>query len=258
MTRFNCAVLSAMLLAGTLTAADDPFCGKWKLDKEKSKISGEQVKIEDLGNNSYKFTFNGVSDTVKADGTDQPIHYGRTRSLTKEGSNTFKFVVKKDGKVIDSGTETLSDDGNMITIKGTNAKPDGTTNDYEVKTKRVGSGSGWAGTWESTNVELSSPDEFEIKPYGAHGLTFYTPAWQDTLSMNFDGKDYPEKGPRVPAGSMSSGKRSDPHTLEIAGKINGKVVEHDKYEVSEDGKTLTMTVHETNEPNPLTIVFDKM
>jgi hypothetical protein len=258
MTRFNCAVVSAMLLAGTLTAADDPFCGKWKLNKEKSKISGEQVKIEDLGNDTYKFTFGDISDSVKADGTDQPVHYGRTRSITKEGPNTWKIVTKKDGKVVDSATETLSDDGNMILIKGANKKPDGSANDYEVKTKRVGGGSGWAGTWESTDVQLSSPDEFEIKPYGAHGLTFYTPAWDDTLSMNFDGKDYPEKGPRVPPGSMSSGKRSDPHTLEITSKIKDNVVERDKYEVSDDGKMLTLTVHETGQPNPLTVVFDRM
>lgn len=258
MTKLNCTLALSILLAGTLCAADDPFCGKWTLDKEKTKISGEQEIIEDLGNDTYKFTFGSVANTVKADGTYQPISYGRTESLTKEGPNSLKFVIKKDGKVTESGTETLSEGGNMLTIKGTDAKPDGTTNDFEVKSKRVGSGSSWAGTWESTDIQFNSPDQLEIKPYGEHGLTFYTPAYQDTLSMNFDGKDYLETGPRVPAGSTSSGKRMEEHTIEVTSKVNDTVVEHDKWEASPDGKTLTLTIQETGQPNSLTIVFDKM
>ncbi len=254
--RINVSLALTCLIAGALWAADDPFVGKWKLNQEKSKIAGEQMKIEDLGD-KYKFTFGEVSDTVTADGTDQPVHYGRTMSITKEGPNGWKMVVKKDGKVIDSMTHTLSDDGNTQTIKGTNTKPDGTTSDYEVVSKRVGSGSGWAGTWESTNVKINSPDEWDIKPYGAHGLTFDTPAYQDTLNMNFDGKDYTEHGPTVPPGSTSSGKRVDAHTLELADKVKGQVMDHTKFEVSPDGAMLTLTIHEKGQPNSLTIVYDK-
>lgn len=258
MNRLNCALVLTALVAGTLWAKDDPFCGKWKLNQEKSKIAGEQLKIEDLGDNKFKFTFGNNSDTVTADGTDQPVHYGRTMSLAKEGPNSLKMVIKKDGKVLDSMTHTLSDDGNTQTIKGTDMKPDGTTSDWEVVDKRVGSGSGWTGTWESTKVQISSPDEWEIEANGANGLTFNTPAYQDTLSVKFDGKDYPEKGPNVPAGSMTSGKRMDAHNLELTDKINGKVMDHTKYEISPDGKTLTLTIHETGQPNPLTIVYDKI
>lgn len=256
--RINSALALTCLIAGSLCAADDPFCGKWKLDQAKSNISGEQTKIEDLGDNKYKFTFGNDSDTVTADGTDQPVHYGRTMSLAKEGSNSWKMVIKKDGKVLSSMTHAVSDDGNTQTVKGTDTKPDGTTSDFEVVEKRVGSGSGLAGTWESTDVKFTSPDEWEIKPYGAHGLTFYTPAYQDTLSMNFDGKEYAEKGPNVPAGSMSSGKRVDAHTLDVTDKIKGKVMDHTKFEVSSDGSTLTLTIHETGQPNALTVVYDKV
>lgn len=248
----------ACLLAGTLCAADDPFCGKWKLNQEKSKIAGEQMKTEDLGGNKYKFTFGENSDTITADGTDQPIHFGRTMSIASEGPTTWKMVIKKDGKVISSMTHTLSDDGNTQTIKGTDTKPDGTTSDYEVVEKRVGSGSGWGGTWESTEVKIGSPDEYDVEKYGARGLTFNAPAESDVLSMNFDGKDYEEKGPNVAPGSTSSGKRVDAHTLEVTDKIKGKVMDHTRFQVSEDGKTLTLTIHETGQPNALTIVYDKI
>lgn len=253
------SVLALYCLVGvTLCAAEDPFCGKWKLNQEKSKIAGEQAKIEDLGNNKYKISFGEVSDVIKADGTDQPVHFGQTQSITEDGSNTWKVVTKREGKTIESAVETLASDGNSITIRGTNIKPDGTTSDYELVAKRVGNGSGWTGTWESTDVRFSSPDEWEIKAYGAHGLTFYTPAYQDTLSMNFDGHEYTEKGPNVAPGSTSSGKRVDAHTLQITDKVKGKVMDHTKYEVSSDGSTLTLTIRQPGQPNAQTIIYNKM
>ncbi|MGA8763733.1 MAG: hypothetical protein WB562_12780 [Candidatus Sulfotelmatobacter sp.] len=256
--RICCSLGLACMLASALYATDDPFCGKWKLNQEKSKVTGEQLKIEDLGGNKLKLTFGTISDTITTDGTDQPVHFGRTTAITLEGSTNLKMVEKKDGKVTTSMTHTLSADGKTQTIKGTGYKPDGTTSDYMVNLKRVGSGSGWAGTWQSTEVKISSPDEWEIAAYDGDGLTFNTPAYEDTLSMKFDGKDYEEKGPNVAAGSMSSGKRVSTHTLEVTDKVKGQVMDHTKYVVSPDGKTLTLTIHETGQPNAVTIVYDKI
>jgi hypothetical protein len=258
LTRIHSALALGCLIAGTLCAADDPFCGKWKLNMDKTKVTGEQMKIQDLGNNKFKWTSGNDSDTVTADGTDQPIHYGRTMSLTMDGPNSMKMVIKQEGKVLSSMTHTLSDDGKTQTIKGTDTKPDGTTSDFDVVDKRVGGGSGWTGTWESTDVKFNSPNEYDIDANGSNGLTFSVPAYQDTLAMNFDGKEYTEKGPTVAPGSTASGKRVDAHTLELTDKVKGKIVDHEKFEVSSDGKMLTLTVRETGQPNALTIVYDKM
>jgi hypothetical protein len=258
MKRFSLLLTFACLLAGTLWAADDPFCGKWKLNMEKSRFTGGQIKIQDLGGNKYKWTVGDVSDTIAYDGTDQPVHFGRTISMTPEGANSWKMVIKKDGRVLSSMTHTISSDGKMQTIKGTDTKPDGTTSDFDVVWKKVGGGSGWGGTWEETKVKFTSPDEWDIEPYEGDGLTFKTPAFQDILSMKFDGKDYEEKGPDVAPGSMSAGKRLDSHTLEVTDKVKGQVMDHSRYEVSADGNTLTLTIHETGQPKPITIVYDKI
>ena len=76
--------------------------------------------------------------------------------------------------------------------------------------------------------------------------------------MKFDGKDYEEKGPNVAPGSTSSGKRVNARTLEVTDKVNGEVMDHTKFEVSQDGKTLTLTIRETGQPKTLSIVYDKM
>jgi hypothetical protein len=256
--RIYFSLVLACLIAGTLYATDDPFCGKWKLNLEKSKFSGRQMKIQDLGGNKYTLTFGNTSNTITADGTDQLGQFGDTASIAPEGSNVWKMVIKKDGRVISSMTHTLSTDGKIQTIKGTDNKPDGTTSDFSVQLKRLGSGSGWGGTWESTDVKFTSPDEWEIVAYGSDGLTFNTAAYKDTLSLKFDGKEYEEKGPNVAPGSTSSGKRADAHTLDVTDKVKGEVMDHTKFEVSADGKTLTLTVHESGQPNAQTFVYDKM
>jgi hypothetical protein len=258
MKRFYFLLALACLLTSTLRAADDPFFGKWKLNMEKSTFTGEQIKIQDLGGNKYKWTVGNVTDTITYDGTDQPVHFGRTISMAPEGANNWKMVIKKDGRVLSSMTHTISEDGKTQTIKGMETKPDGTTSDFNAVWKKNGAGSGWGGTWEEADVKFTSPDEWDIEAYDGDGLTFNTPAYQDVLSMKFDGKDYEEKGPNVAPGSASAGKRVNPHTLDVTDKVKGEVMDHTKFEVSGDGKTLTLTIHETGQPKALTIVYDKM
>lgn len=258
MRRFLFRLTLTCLVAGTLWASDDPFCGKWKLNMEKSKFTGEQVQIQDLGGNKYKWTVGDVSDTIAYDGTDQPVHFGRTMSMTADGNNAWKMVIKKDGRVLSSMTHALSDDEKTQTVKGTETKPDGTTSDFDVTWKKVSGGSGWTGTWEQKDVKFTSPDEWNIEPYEGDGLSFKTPAYQETLSMKFDGKDYEDKGPNVASGSTSSGKRVNAHTLNVTDKVNGQVMDHTSYELSPDGKTLTLTIHDQGQKKPVIIVYDKM
>jgi len=146
MRRFYFSLALACSLAGTLWASDDPFCGKWKLNLEKSDFAGEQIKIQHLHGSEYKWGSGEGSDTISHDGTYQTVSFGRTISMFPEGSNSWSMVIKKDGRVISSMTHTLSDDGKMQTIKGTETKPDGTTSDFTAVWKKVSGGKGWSGT----------------------------------------------------------------------------------------------------------------
>src|ERR1035441_379097 len=49
----------AAFSAAALSAATDPFGGTWRLNPAKSKFSGEQIKIDDLGQNCYKIIGGG-------------------------------------------------------------------------------------------------------------------------------------------------------------------------------------------------------
>jgi hypothetical protein len=76
--------------------------------------------------------------------------------------------------------------------------------------------------------------------------------------LKFDGKEYPAKGPTVPTGLVTSAKRTAQRMCELTDKIKGKVMGHAKFELTDDGKTMTVTVHDTGQPNATTYVYDKM
>jgi hypothetical protein len=118
-------------------------------------------------------------------------------------------------------------------------------------------GPGITGAWESTDVKIGSPEDLEITPYETDGLSFTTPAEKETLNMKFDGKDYSDGGPNVAHGSTSSGRRVDRRTLEITDKIKGKVMDTAEHKVSADDKTLTVTIHNRGQTEPITLVYDR-
>jgi hypothetical protein len=168
------------------------------------------------------------------------------------------MVIKRKGTIISSMTHTLSPDGANQTIKGIENKPDGSTSEFTVEMKRVGSGSGWAGTWEQVKVEENSSHELDIDAYQDGGLTFRSPDYRASVSMNFDGKTYGEVGPDASPDDAFSGHRVDAHSLDLTFEMKGQVIENRKYQISPDGRTLTITTLETGQPHARIMVYDKL
>ena len=127
--------------------------------------------------------------------------------------------------------------------RGLANQQDGSTLSLDYVYKRTTPGSGFVATWESTSEQMNSVVEFQIEPYQGDGLTFVTPAAHQTLNLIFDGKDHPNAGPDVPAGSAYSARRLNERTLEITDKIKDKVTNTQLIELSHDLKTLTQTAH---------------
>jgi hypothetical protein len=250
-------LLAGCLVTGTFWAADDPFVGKWKFNPSQSKII-DRLKIEVAGANKYAITFAGADpETFVADGMDHPGSYGTTVSLTVERPDTWKVVRKMNGRTVLTGIWKLSENGETLSDAMTENQPDGATFSMDLVYKRTTAGSGFPGTWESMSAKVNSVFEFQIQPYEGDGLSFITPAEQETQNMKFDGKDYPDVGPNVTPGSLSSGRRVDERTLELTDKIKGKVMDTRQIKLSPDLRTLTMTVLPVGQSEPNILVFDR-
>ena len=254
----NCAfqsLLVACLVTGSLLAAVDPLIGKWKLDPPKSKIV-DMMKVEVAGPNRYGLSFSpSVVETVVADGTDQPVLYETTFSITIEGPRTWKAVRKKQGRTMISAIWNLSEDGQTLTDDFTGYDAKGSPSTVHFVYERTAGSSGIPGTWESVSGQMNSALELQIQVYEGDRLSFITPG--KTRNIKFDGKDYPTLGSKVAPNSASSGRRVDERSLEIAEKVQGEIRDTEQIELSPNLKTLTMTVHPVGQNKPNILVFNR-
>jgi len=251
----------ACVIAATSRAADEPLIGKWKLNLAKSKLA-DQMTIAPAGANRYTLTFAGVGDTetLAADGTDQPGVLGSTISITIEAPNNWKIVRKQGGRVMLTANWKLSEDGKTLTDTFLGSQPDGSTSRVDLVYKRAegsASNSGIPGTWETTEEKADLAYELEIRPYERDGLSFLISGGAPATNMKFDGKDYPSTAASPVASSTTSARHLSDHSIELTKKLKGKITETREITVSPDRKTLTMTRHLVDQRIPNILVFDR-
>lgn len=252
--------VACLIAAASRAAADQPFIGKWKLNLSKSKLA-DQMTIAPVGPNRYTLTFAGVgeTETVVADGTDQPGVSGSTISVTVEAPGTWKIVRKNGGRTLLTATWKLSDDGKALTDTFISNQPNGSTSRIDLTYRRADgsvSSSGIPGTWETTE-EKPDPFEIEIRPYEGDGLSFINSGGGPANNVKFDGKEYPPAGASPSAVSTTSAHRLGDHSIELTKKLKGKIIETREIAVSPDLKTLTMTRHLVDQRLPNILVFDR-
>jgi hypothetical protein len=253
---------SVVVVSGTVWAADNHFLGKWKVNPSKSKLNDE-MKVEVAGANRYAITFGPDQvDTVVADGSDQPALSGTTLSITVKGPNSWKVIRKMKGRTLLTADWTLSEDGKTLNDAFTQYLPDGTTlfsqplpNGSTLVLpyvyERSAGDSGFLGTWDSESAKIRAGIELSIQPDEGEGLSFKRSDEGTAKIIKLDGNDYPDPDAN---GGEYSGRRVNERRLEITEKSKGKISGSRQIELSQDLKTLTVTVCLVGQSKPQSIV----
>jgi hypothetical protein len=243
-------LLALGCLAASAWAADDPMVGDWKLNPQKSRIIDE-MKVTSLGGNKYAFDFvGGPPENIVVDGTDQPGMAGTTLAVAAT-PDSWTVVRKEDGKVELKATWTLSKDGATLQDDYTEFGDGGKTMHVVYRYDRKAGGPGFAGDWLSTTQQMDTPYVIQVRPYENDGLSIT--AEGSTRNLKFDGKEYPADS-KV---RSTSAQRVNERTIALTDKRQGKLADSREVSVSEDGKTLTMTIHVPARSEPDVLVFDK-
>jgi hypothetical protein len=263
-------LLAGCLMTGTLWAADNPFMGKWKVDPSKSKLYDE-MKVDVAGANRYVLTFGpGQTDTIVADGSDQPALSGTTLAITVKTPNSWEIIRKMRGRTLLTAYWTLSEDGKTLNDAFTQYLPDGMTIFSQPLPngstlflpyvyERTAGNSGFLGTWDSESAKVKAGIELQIQPYEGAGLSFKRSDEEVAKMIKLDGNDYPDLDPNGgEKGTAYSGRRVNERNLEITEKFKGKVTGTRQIELSGDLKTLTVTVRLVGQNKPQSIlVYDR-
>ena len=248
----NLIMLLALTGASSFWTADDPFVGKWRLDVSRSTIV-DRMQVQSLGPNKYAFNFEGgPTETIVADGTEQPGLPGTMLAVKAQDSRTMAIVRKQDGHVIVSAKWMLSPDGRTLRDDFTTPQADGSSLTVPYVYKRMAGTSGFAGTWESTTKPVGLKLDLDIQPNGNKGLAFTSLG--SKKSVTFDGRDHAADGSKD---VTFSGQRRGARTMNYTEKNRGKVARVRAFQLSRDGRTLTETLRTPGHSIPDVFVFQR-
>ena len=239
-------------------AAQNPFVGTWKLNQEKSQMSGDTLTFRPAEGQAIEVTSGGVTYSFRTDGKTYGMPSGDVAIWRDINANGWTTEYRKiDGKLLSIDTWKLSSDGTSLTVTTSGTKANGDLyTDTEEYTRTAGT-SGLMGSWKSTAVKLSSPNELSIQESGLDRLIFKVAALKASCELNFDGKDAAVDGPDLPSGLRLSLTRTGPYSFRLVQKLNGTTVSSSVYTVSaDDPKTMTEVGGAPGDP-PATIIWEK-
>lgn len=247
-----CSLLT--LSAGTAAATDSPWNGTWKLDAQKSHLTGQTFTYSERpGGMLHYEDGSAASFDFGVDGKEYKTWGNRTTTWTAAGKNSWDQVMRIDGKVVAKGHVVLSEDGKTLTETFMGTRPDGQEFHEEDVFNRVGGSDGLAGTWRTAKVtDPSGPQTFIISSPAAGVLHYDIPDMKVSVECSADDKDYPVTGPTVPPGATISFKRLSPTKVRYTMKINGKPDSIGVQSIASDGGSFTDTSWNAGKPTEKT------
>ncbi len=179
--------------------AQSPFAGTWKMNQELSQLAGDSMKFIPAQGNAIEMTSEGITYSFRTDGKTYGTPSGNVatwRQITPASWTTEYRTIE--GKLLYSDNWKLSPDGKTLSVITTGAKANGDLYTDTVTYQRTVGSSGLLGTWKSTDVKLSSPNNFSIEVSGLDAWILKIPAMKATCRATLDGKDASVDGRTCP------------------------------------------------------------
>ncbi len=247
---FSCVLFSAFVLCvPAVSHAQAAFNGTWRIDTNTAKFSPKPITFY-IGNGWYHCVNCTTPFTVQADGKDHPVT-GQpfdSISVTIVNPQSISMTESKNGKVIGEQTRTVSANGKILTVKGTDYPQDGSKPvTFDVTAKRDGIAPSdvhaTSGNW--VIQKYSGSENGLLTTYKVTGdqIAMSDPTG-DSYTAKLDGQDYPTKG--MYGQDAVALKLVNPHTIQETDKLKGKVIGTATLTVSPNGKTMTIVAANPN------------
>lgn len=255
-TWLSCVVFCASFATMGCRAPSPDWNGTWKLNPTKSNYQRLVVTISISADGEYRYDNGGSSFTFRCDGKDRPIGKNRTQSCVKGSATTLDLTREENGAKTDAYHWELSADGEVLTAMATAFRPSGPVTTSHVVASRISGSNGFAGQWRDTSYLQRYADmTLRLDRQTLH-LSF--PSAGQYVDAPFDGADTAVQGPQAPVGitySVRLAGRREIHTLT---KRNGKALIQGFLQLSEDGKIITESWRNPDQPTDQGIfVYEK-
>jgi hypothetical protein len=233
------AGLAAAVPCLAVDGAENPWNGTWKLNQERSKLTGDTFSIGKVKGGKLHYNNGAVSYDFACDGTDYATIGDRTISCTQNSESSYSMVTKAKGTEQSKAQRELSADGKKLTSVTKGTQPDGTPYTETNVFERLSGKSGLIGTWKNVKSESSSPDVLVISVSEPNAIHLELPGFKESLDGKMDGQPIPVTGPQVPEGLTFSFRKIGATRLTYAVKFKDKTLNEGEQVLSADGRTLT-------------------
>jgi hypothetical protein len=242
-------LLLLVLLAATQPEVADPRLGSWTLVSAQSSLDPpnrlsiaplhDEVHVVMSGETHLDFTANRNGHESSAPG-NLAFNQIEMRRIDKRQAEVKE---KKDGAVVATVREKLSNDGNELTATTATA---GQADKITVWTRTGGAKVAndlFAGDWtqDLSKTRLRQGLVLKIEPAENGGIRFLG---DFSYSARFDGKQYDLKNSRNDTVTL---ELVDPHTVDASYRRDDQVTQKDRWTVSEDGQQMTLSTTGTLE-----------
>jgi hypothetical protein len=237
------------LLAAIQIGVADPRLGSWTLVSAQSNLDPpnklsitplhDGVHVVMSGETHLDFTANWNGHESSAPGN---LAFNQIE-LRKIDKRQAEVKEKKDGAVVSTVREKLSNDGNELTITTTTS---GQTDRITVWTRSggaKGASDPFAGEWtqDLSKTRLRQGLVLKIEMDGTDGVHFLG---DFSYTAHFDGKQYDLRNSRNDTVVL---ELVDPHTVDAIYRRDDQVVQKDRWLVSADGQQMTVSTTGTLE-----------
>jgi hypothetical protein len=241
--------LSIALLMPAAAAAQSAFDGTWKVDIDNAQFPTRPYAYV-LKDGTYKCSSCIPPIEVEADGkyhkvTGNPYYDSVSIKVISDRSITESD--KKSGKTVATTTTTISADGRTMKVEfsdngNTSAQPmTGTAVATRIAPGPAGSHA-ISGSWKMSRMENVSEGASMITFRVEGGNLDRSNPTGQSYTAKLDGSEAPFKGD--PGQTSVSVRQIDKNTIEETDKRDGKVIGVQRFEITPDGKTIHITVHD--------------
>ena len=250
------------LLAAVQPGAADPRIGSWTLISAQSSLNPPDKLSVTALHGAVHVVMSGQTHldfTAKSDGHGTPVPGNPAFNqveLRRIGKKQVEVKEKKDGAVVATIRDKLSGDGNELTVT---TASQGHADQTTVWTRSGGAkiaGDPFGGEWtqDLSKTRLRQGLGLRIEPDGNGGVRF---SGEFSYTARFDGKQYDLKNSRNDTVTL---ELVDPHTVNAIYRRDNQVTQTDRWEVSADGRQMTLTsagTFETGQHLTEKLVFKK-
>jgi hypothetical protein len=238
-----------VLVAAIQPGAPDPRIGSWTLTSAQSALDPpNKLSITSL-HDGVHVVMSGETHldfTAKTNGKDASVPGNPAFNqieLRRIDKKQFEVKQKKDGALVATLRDNLSNDGNELTITtASKGRPDQTAVWTRSGGKKVAADP-LAGEWtqDPGKSRLRQGLVLKIDADGRDGVRF---SGDFSYTAHFDGKQYDLKNSRNDTVML---QLVDPHTVDSIYRRDDQVAQRDRSVVSADGQQMTVTTTGTLE-----------